>query len=92
MIHFKQHRVSYSIDFASIPFDNTANITQPANLQNGIAQLAFATTFDETEEVQSVTDDPAFQYRAEEVIPYRSYEVTISSASIGMELESTFQK
>lgn len=44
------------------------------------------------EEKQAFEQDPSFEKPVEEAIPYHSYEVQITSPSIGLELESTFQK
>ena len=92
IIHFKDQQTSYSIDLASIPFDAAGNITLPATVRNAVARLAIHSIHDDTEEVKQAVDDPTFQTVKEEVFPYHSYEVNISSASIGLELESTFQQ
>lgn len=92
IIHFKDQQTSYSIDLASIPFDAAGNITLPATVRNAVARLAIHSIHDDNEEVKQAVDDPTFQAVKEEVIPYHSYEVNISSASIGLELESTFQQ
>ena len=92
IFHYRQQRVSFSIDLASIPFDSAGNVSLPANVSNGISKLSIHSFFDEDANVKLAADDPSFKLLTEEVIPYHNYEVNISSASIGLELETTFQQ
>lgn len=80
------------MDIASVPFDSAGNVTLPAAVRNAVAKLHIRSLFDDDEDVKKSVDDPAFKLVEQENTPYHSYEVTISSPSIGMELESTFQQ
>lgn len=92
MVHFRDQKASFSVDLASVPFDSAGNITLPAAVRNAVAKLSIHSPYDEDEDVKKGMEDPSFKNLSQEPIPYHSYEVTISSASIGMELESTFQE
>lgn len=92
ILHFREKKVSFSVDIASVPFDSAGNVTLPAAVRNAVAKLHIRSLFDDEEDVKKSVDDPAFKLVEQENTPYHSYEVTISSPSIGMELESTFQQ
>ena len=84
------------IDIADVPFDATCNKSIPLVSRDAVSSLhlyrADELPEEATVERAAIARDPSFQQLEEVRIPYRSYEVQITSSSIGLELESTFQK
>lgn len=79
-----------------IPFDGTSNRSIPSVSRDAVTELTLLRANQSSEmspeEKQAFEQDPSFEKPVEEAIPYHSYEVQITSPSIGLELESTFQK
>ena len=96
MVHYKSLQESCAIDVADIPFDGTSNRSIPSVSRDAVTELILlrADQYSKMspEEIFAFEKDPSFEKPVEEVIPYHSYEVQITSPSIGLELESTFQK
>lgn len=84
------------MDVADVPFDATSNRSIPSLSRDAVTALTLLRTEQSDdmspEEKRALEQDPSFKKPAEEYIPYHSYEVQITSPSIGLELESTFQK
>ena len=95
MVHYKVSQVSFCVDIADVPFDAASNMSLPAVTKNAVSKLELILSSNEVyqkAEIQKAIEDPSFRFIEEPSLPYRSYEVTISSASIGLELESTFSR
>ena len=96
MVHFQSSKESCAIDVADIPFDGTSNRSIPSVSRDAVTELTLLRANQSSEmspeEKQAFEQDPSFEKPVEEAIPYHSYEVQITSPSIGLELESTFQK
>ena len=90
MVHYKVSQVSFCVDIADVPFDAASNMSLPAVTKNAVSKLELILSSNEV--YQKAIEDPSFRFIEEPSLPYRSYEVTISSASIGLELESTFSR
>ena len=96
MVHFRSSKESCAIDVADIPFDGTSNRSIPSVSRDAVTEFTLLRANQSSEmspeEKQAFEQDPSFEKPVEEAIPYHSYEVQITSPSIGLELESTFQK
>lgn len=95
MVHYKVSQVSFCVDIADVPFDAASNMSLPAVTKNAVSKLELILSSNEMyqkPEVQKAIEDPSFRFIEEPMVPYRSYEVQISSTSIGLELESTFSR
>lgn len=95
MVHYKVSQASFCVDIADVPFDSASNMSLPAVTKNAVSRLELILSSNEVyqkAEVQKAMEDPSFRFIEEPSIPYRSYEVQISSSSIGFELESTFSR
>ena len=96
IVHAPALKKTLSIDIADVPFDATSNQAIPVILREGISKLHVYRSDELPEEAvnerEALEKDPSFQMLEEEKVPYRSYEVQITSSSIGLDLDSTFQK
>ena len=96
IVHVPTLKKTLSLDIADVPFDATSNQAIPVILHEGISKLlvyrADELPEEATNEREALKTDPSFQLLEEEKVPYRSYEVQITSSSIGLDLDNTFQK
>ena len=92
IVHYKEVKESYLIDLADVPFDAAGNISLPVVARNAISKLTVLPAFQLPAGMKDSLQDPSFALAEEDAVPYHSYEVQITSNSIGLELESAFQK